>query len=802
MNKGQDSRTEQLPLEDFVVVDLSVGVAGGYGTRLLADGGARVLKVEAADGDPLRRWSGSGAEIGDGESGPLFQFLAGGKESLVIDPGGADAAEQVACLLASADAVIWSSDSPFASIAELHPRRLNSDHPHLVVVSISPFGLEGPWSDRAATEFTLQAWSGAIVGLGRGAPDRAPVQVGGRVGQFVTGTYTAIGALTGRVNSRFTGRGCLIDLSMLEAIVLSLTYYPVTYHDVMERPWRTERALVLPGVQQAADGLVGMACGTLQQRQDLYVMMDHAEWIEDDAIMSRPAEVAPLIAEWVAARTVDEIRELAIAFRIPNAPVADPGNVAALDHFQVRKVFVENPYGKFLQPRQPFRISSFTWSAPQPSPPLGAHGDLTGRMRTHHDGDGIDLPFAGLRVLDMTAFWAGPTSTHLLALLGADVIHLESVVRPDGGRLVGGVSGDTEMWWEHSPIHLGGNAGKKSVTIDFTTDEGRTLLERLIESCDVLVENFTPRVLDQAGLNYERVREIRPDIVMVRMPGFGLDGPWRDIAAFAYSIEDAAGLTWMTGYPDSNPLEPSCIGDPNAGMHAVYGLLLALEHRAATGEGALVEASMIDAALSITAEQIIEYTATGSILTRQGNRGPDAAPQGLYRTKDVDEFGRLDSWIALAVEDDTQWGALVEALSEIPELEDSRFSYRAGRFEHHDEIDKLIQAWCEERDSEFIVDLLWSAGVPVARMMQPHRQTEIEQLSTRRFFEDMEHPVVGRYRQSTLPFTMTGLPDRLTQRPAPLLGQHNEDELKALGVTDDDLRALEQDGVIGRAPAR
>ncbi len=283
MYKGQDSRIEELPLEGFVVVDLSIGVAGGYGTKLLVDGGATVLKVEATDGDPLRRWSGSGAEIGDEESGPFFQFLAGGKESLVLDPESADVAMQVGRRLASADAVIWSADSPFASIAELHPKRLEADYPHLVIVSISPFGLDGPWSGRAATEFTLQAWSGAIVGLGRGAPDRAPVQVGGRVGQFVTGTYTAIGALTGRVNSRLTGRGCLIDLSMLEAIVLSLTYYPVTYHDVMERPWRTERALVLPGVQQAADGLVGMACGTLQQRQDLYVMMNHAEWIEDDA---------------------------------------------------------------------------------------------------------------------------------------------------------------------------------------------------------------------------------------------------------------------------------------------------------------------------------------------------------------------------------------------------------------------------------------------------------------------------------------------------------------------------------------
>ena len=176
-------------------------------------------------------------------------------------------------------------------------------------------------------------------------------------------------------------------------------------------------------------------------------------------------------------------------------------------------------------------------------------------------------------------------------------------------------------------------------------------MRRLIATCDVIVENFTPRVLDQIGLDFEAVQAIRPDTIMLRMPGFGLDGPWRDNPAFAYVIEAASGVSWLTGYPDRNPYEPYSIGDPNAGIHAVNALLLALEFRRTTGRGVMIEAAMIDAALNIAAEQVIEYSAYGALLQRAGNRGPSAAPQNVYRSVDIDEFGRLDSWVAIAVAD-------------------------------------------------------------------------------------------------------------------------------------------------------
>ena len=147
---------------------------------------------------------------------------------------------------------------------------------------------------------------------------------------------------------------------------------------------------------------------------------------------------------------------------------------------------------------------------------------------------------------------------------------------------------------------------------------------------------------------------------MLRMPGFGLDGPWRDNPAFAYVIEAAAGISWLTGYPDRNPYEPYSVGDPNAGLHALNGVLLALEHRRRTGEGSLVEAAMVDAALNIAAEQVIEYTAYGAVLQRAGNRGPTAAPQNLYRTGEIDEFGRDDSWVAIAVADRQSVGSAAQ----------------------------------------------------------------------------------------------------------------------------------------------
>ena len=801
-----------MPLAGYTVVDLSTGIAGAYCTKLLADGGATVIKVESPEGDPLRRWSASGADIPPGGDGALFSFLAGSKHSVVADPEVGDDVRMVERLLASADSAVWSGGSKVAEYQGFTPSAIHRAYPRLTVTSITPFGLEGPWRDRAATEFTLQAWSGGIVGLGRGLPERAPVFVGGQVGEYMAGAYASAATLASwfrRANGDPGQPGDLVDLSMLETQILCLTYYPVTYFEMLGRPWRNARRLTVPGVAQAKDGLVDLGCGTAQQWFDLCAMVGHPEWIDEHSplTITEQANVhADEIYAWVESNPVDEIRDLATAFRIPNAPVANGANIASLDHFRERGSFVCNPRDGFRQPGHPYRMRPARLRRPGPAPLLGEHtagyrtAGMTPRPAPTTSGPANRLPFSGLRILDMTTFWAGPCCTHFMALLGAEVIHVESARRPDGTRLIAGIPVTEEQWWEKSPIFAALNTNKKSLTLDLQSPRGREVLRRLIATCDVIVENFTPRVLDQIGLDFTAVQEIRPDAVMLRMPGFGLDGPWRDNPAFAYAIESASGLSWLTGYPDRPPYEPYSIGDPNAGVHAFNALLLALEHRRRTGEGVLVEAAMVDAALSISAEQVIEYSAYGALLERAGNRGPTAAPQNLYRAADIDEFGRLDCWVAIAVVTDEQWVRLRGALGSPSWATDPALSAASGRCARHDLIDERLAAWCEPRSADDIVATLWDAGVPVAKVMQPHRQTELDQLAFRGFFEEVEHPVNGRARLSTVPMRFSGWSGPFHTDPAPTLGQHNHELLAELGLTPSEVADLEASGVIGRTP--
>ncbi|MDR3664271.1 MAG: CoA transferase, partial [Mycobacterium sp.] len=555
-------------LDGYVVVDLSAGIAGAYCTKLLADGGAEVIKVEPPQGDPLRSWSASGAPIERGADGALFSFLAGAKRSVVADPD-ADI-DFVHRLLSGADAVVWSRGSALAAHPTLAPAEIHRRHPHLTVTAITPFGLTGPWSDCPATEFTLQAWSGGIVGLGRGSADRAPVFVGGQVGEYVAGAFASAATLA--------LPGELIDLSMLETAILGFTYYPVTYFEMLGRPWRDARRLTVPGVARAKDGLVDVGCGTAQQWFDLCAMTGHDEWIDEHSVLTITEQATAKAAEiydWIAGQTVAEIRDLATAFRIPNAPVANGENIATLDQFQARESFVTNPRGGFSQPAPPYRLPVGALREPQPAPALGEHTELY-RGRPSRPPVTRRESFRGLRVLDMTTFWAGPSCTHFLAMLGAEVIHVESTRRPDGTRLIAGIPASVDQWWEKSPIFSGLNTNKSGLTLDLQSPDGRVALKKLVATCDVIVENFTPRVLEQIGLDFPALQEIAPDAILLRMPGFGLAGPWRDNPAFAYAIEAAAGLSWMTGYPDLPPYEPYSIGDPNAGIHAVNALLLAL----------------------------------------------------------------------------------------------------------------------------------------------------------------------------------------------------------------------------------
>jgi crotonobetainyl-CoA:carnitine CoA-transferase CaiB-like acyl-CoA transferase len=396
-------------------------------------------------------------------------------------------------------------------------------------------------------------------------------------------------------------------------------------------------------------------------------------------------------------------------------------------------------------------------------------------------------------VLDLTAWWAGPSAAAMLAALGADVIHVESVTRPDGARFTSGVSPDHANWWDYSGLFLISNTNKRDLTLDLGRPAGRELALRMIEQCDVVMENFTPRVLEQFDLDWDVVHATNPRAVMVRMPAFGLDGPWRDRPGFAQTMEQVTGLAWLTGHVDDQPRIQRGPCDPNGGMHAVVGALVALELRDRTGVGHLVESTMFEAALNISAELIVEWTAYGNSLQREGSRSPWAAPQGIYATDTPER------WLVLSVATDEQWAALVDALGRPDWATDPALATHAGRRAAHDLLDEKLAAWAADMDLDKALDLLIGAGVPAAPSYDARRTSSHPQFVARGYTEHLDHPIVGMREYPSLPFRFASV-DRWLRTTAPMLGQHNHELLTGLGLSDDEIAQLEANHLIGTTP--
>ena len=265
------------------------------------------------------------------------------------------------------------------------------------------------------------------------------------------------------------------------------------------------------------------------------------------------------------------------------------------------------------------------------------------------------MPFADIKVLDLSTFWAGAYLTCYLGAFGADIVKVESIQRPDGHRYSGAWAHEGDRWYERSAMWQGTNLNKHDITLDLTSIDGRELVRRLVRDADVVVENFSPRVIEQFGLDYESLVALRPDVIQVRMPGFGLQGPWRDYVGWALNFEQTSGMAAVTGYAEGPPCNLQGPADPIVGVHAGVALLAALDHRRRTGEGQLIEIAQIEVAASVAAEPVIEYSMNGVVRPREGNRRRGYL-QGVYPTA-VD-----GAWVAISVRDDADWARLVAAM--------------------------------------------------------------------------------------------------------------------------------------------
>jgi crotonobetainyl-CoA:carnitine CoA-transferase CaiB-like acyl-CoA transferase len=372
-----------------------------------------------------------------------------------------------------------------------------------------------------------------------------------------------------------------------------------------------------------------------------------------------------------------------------------------------------------------------------------------------------------LRVLDLTTFWAGAYLTCYLGAFGADIVKVESIQRPDGFRYSGAFPFEGDDWYERSGLWQATNLNKKDLTLDLTSRRGRDIVRRLAAQADVVVENFSPRVVEQFGLDYESLAALKPDVIMIRMPGFGLQGPWRDYVGWALNFEQTAGMSAVTGYADGPPCNPQGPADPVVGVHAGVALLAALEHRRSTGQGQLIEIAQIEVAAAVTAEPVIEYSMNGVVQAREGNRRRGYL-QGVYPTN---EDG---VWVALSLPDE-------------PGVD-------------HDAFDEMVAAWTRTQAPAAIIEVLAAQGIPAERVITGDRMYEIAQLDARGFYQELVHPVTGSHRYPGWPFRIAPGPARHHRSAPPTLGQHHDEILRGLGLSADELAALRAERVIGERP--
>ena len=415
---------------------------------------------------------------------------------------------------------------------------------------------------------------------------------------------------------------------------------------------------------------------------------------------------------------------------------------------------------------------------PDGDPPAG--GDPRGDGTTRHTAG----PLAGVRVLEMGQLIAGPFAGQLLGDLGADVVKIEDPSRGDPIRTWGReLPQGQSLWWSI----LGRN--KRSVTINLRSAEGQDLVRRLAAESDILVENFRPGTMERWGLGYDRLSELNPGLVMVRVSGFGQDGPYAERPGYGAIGEAMGGLRYVVGDPSTPPSRTGIsIGDTLAAMFATIGALAALQERHVNGRGQVVDSAIYEAVLGVMESLVPEWTSGGFQRERTGAILPKIAPSNVYPTSD-------EGWILIAANQDTVFRRLAEAMGQ-PELaDDERFATHVARGEHQAELDDLVAAFSRGRTLAQMEGLLNAHGVPNGRIYRPRDMVEDPHFLARESVTTVPHPVLGEV-------TMQNVFPRLSRTsggvrwPGPPLGEHTQEVLDRIGVTGEQVAALREAGVV------
>lgn len=784
-------------LSHLRILELSNSVAGEYCGKLLADFGADILKVELPGaGSDTRRMGPFAAAADKREGSGLFGYLNTNKRSVCLDIATPAGQAALHTLIEGVDAVVDDHPNGYLESLGIVPADISARYPRLIVCAITPFGYDAPATMQKA--YSLNVFHSS--GWGYHSPSepdlgKPPLKGAGRFHvEYESGLSAAL-ALLAAVHWRGrSGMGQFLDVSQQQSMA-SLSDYVLgqMVAGTMEVSARRQ-AFDLRGPAtffQCLDGYVYMWLSEPGHWSGLRTLLGEPtwmlefpeRWLELHLNEERIQRCRAHIAQWMKSQQKLEVATRAQKLGIPLVPVNTAKDLFESEQLQFRGFFsqVEHPVlGRLRYPTVPYRLSATPARIARPAPLLGEHTDailaeaaaiearpVAFEARTPQSAREGDPgqhragPLQGVRVLELTKIWAGPYTGKLLALLGAEVIRVESYDSLDATRRYG-VKDINE-----APGFQAINPGKYSIQLNVRTDEGRRLVKELIKVSEVFVENLRPGAAGRLGLGYDVLRLLRPDIVAVSMSMYGHEGPLSYQTGYAPCFSALAGVCHLVGYEGGPPqLLNVRYGDSSYGTAAAFAAVVALCHKQLTGQGQFVDVSAVESLAAMLGDSFMEYSLTGRVPTRDGSRHPEMAPHGCYPCAG-------DEWISIAVRTDEEWGALCEAMGQPALVTDSRYADCRSRQNHSQELDETVARYTRTKDAQELAAALRSRGVAAFKSLNSIDLVGDEYLWKRGFYThvtDSKHrsiPIVGA------PWRMSATPASI-RRAAPLLGEHND----------------------------
>ncbi len=823
-------------LDDINVLDLSQGVAGPFCAKLLAGLGANVIKVEPSGTGDTSRQSGPFLGVGpDLEGSALFSYLNTSKKSVTLDPGIPQQAEVLKRLAQDCDILVESFTPGHIESLGLGYDSLSKSNPGLIYVSVTPFGQWGPYSDYKGSDIIAQAIGALMYTIG--LPDREPLKVGGESALYTTGISAFSATMLAIYVRDAQGVGQQVDISAMEVMTVAQIHSSI-YEQFGRTPARRATNLV-----RAKDGWVSPGLETGVQEgtwPKVCELMGRPDLVEDPRFTTQEArrvnqrDLLEVVGQWAATKPKEEIYHTLQALRTITGYVATVEDLLVSQQLVYRQFFqplTDPVFGEVVHPGPPFRMNDDAWHL-LPAPRLGEHNEeiLCGRLGysleelfpvsnegvsligqiTKQDWPAADrtvnqLALDGLRILDLSQVAAGPYATMFLGFMGAEVIKLESCSRMDinRGRARPG-PGDPRVYpggepgerpWNRTAHHVHRNINKLSLTLDLATSRGKELFLDLARVCDVLVENYRGSVMDRLGLGYDAVSHANPQLIYLKISSQGASGPEANYGSLGSTLEQTAGLASITGYADGLPLMTNEVyPDPVVGILSFGAVMAALRRRRRTGRGCLVDLSQREVTTMLLGEGVLDFSVNGRVAGPMGNRHRDMAPQGVYPC-----LGE-DMWVAVSVSSQEEWLGLCRVIGR-PELGiDPRFVNRDSRQSNQEALDSIISSWTQDRDHYQVMHLLQAQGVPAAPVLKASEIIVEPHLEARGFWDVVDHPEAGTYKQTTTPWVLSKSPRRPSV-PAPGLGEHNFRVLNGLlGLAPSEIDDLVLSGITGDTP--